>query len=113
MRFAGLGSGLLFATFAAAVWWIRRSELSLYRVLGLSNRELLTMASVETLLVMWAPFSLGAVVAVCSRINDFGPMTVATLPSDLGLAVPILVLTPWLNVILIELAKPVRVLREV
>lgn len=111
-RFAGIGAGLLLAVSAVAMWLTRRGELSLYVLLGLGYRQLLVMAAAETLVLLAAPFSAGVAVAVLGSESLVVPATLATFPSDLALAAPVVALIPWLSIMIITTARPLLVLRE-
>lgn len=111
-RFVGIGSGVLLAILAAAMWLVRRGELALYVVLGLELRQLLLMASAETLVLLAAPFAAGTAVALQAREADAGPALLLTFPSDLLLAAPVIVLVPWVAVLVVRTAGPLLVLRE-
>jgi hypothetical protein len=111
-RFAGIGSGLVLAAWAMSLWWMRRDDLSLYRLLGVTYRQLLVMASVEVMGTLLLPFQIGVSLAIIANRDAFVPATLSTLPWDVFQAVPILALTPWLAIVPVRLANPLKILRE-
>lgn len=111
-KFVGIGAGMLLVLVATSTWLLRRSELALYVILGISRRRLLLMASAEVMILLAAPFCAGVAVMLLARGQSIGPALLATFPSDIALAAPILALLPWLCLLVVSAEQPVRLLRE-
>lgn len=57
-------AGSLLTLLAGALWWSRRSELALYRLLGFDTTSTLVMILFETTVLIIAPAQLGVAVAI-------------------------------------------------
>ncbi|MGJ8720548.1 MAG: hypothetical protein ACSHW9_01765 [Salinibacterium amurskyense] len=80
--FLWLGGGLGLVLFAAFVWWSRRHETALYRLLGFDRRSVGFIVALETVLVTIIPAQLASSWAIGFVPIDGGAVTYAAVAAD-------------------------------
>lgn len=68
-------SALLLLVFIVLTQLARRADWALYQLLGLSREQQLTMHTLESLALVWAPFSIGVMLAILSKSFFDFPLT--------------------------------------
>lgn len=80
--FLWLGGGLGIVLFIAFVWWSRRHETALYRLLGFDRRSVGFIVFFETVLVTIIPAQLASSWAIGFVPIDGGAVTLAAVAAD-------------------------------
>lgn len=110
-RFAGIAAGTILLICLFTTWWLRRIDLSLYRVMGTPIRGILVMTSLETLFLAIVPLHVGVLAALAVVSYPISPVVVAALTGDILPATALLIWAPWISVLLLKLADPAKILR--
>lgn len=110
-RFVGIAAGGILLAALFTTWWLRRVDLSLYRVMGTPTRGILIMTSLETLFLTVVPLHTGVLAALGVMTYPVSPVVVGAAVTDVLPATALLIWAPWISILLLKLADPAKILR--
>lgn len=93
------------------IWWARRGEFALYRVLGMTSGQSLLMLSFEVLATAFIPMFIGACAAITVLSTQMSSMTAGAVNRDLCAFGLCLVLLPLVGQLVIARHTPFDVLK--